>query len=151
MILDKILVKYPKKEDSLIEILLEYQATKNDNYISDKEIVIIAKYLGITDSKVCSVMSFYTLLSTVPKGKYIIQVCNNLSCHLDDDFNVLRTIENKLRIKVNETTKNKEFTLEFASCLGCCDEAPVIRIGDIVYTNLTKEKIDNIFSDLGCK
>lgn len=151
MNLDSILAKYPRSEDSLIEILLEFQATKKLNFISDSETVLIGKYLGISESKICSVVSFYTLLSNVPRGKHIVQVCNNLSCFLNDDINVLKTIEKKLRIKVNETTKDKEFTLEFTSCIGCCDEAPAIRIDDKIYTNLTKEKIDNIFSELGCE
>ena len=151
MNLDNLLAKYSKSEDSLIEILLELQETKKTNYISDEEIVLISKYLGISESKICSVMSFYTLLSITPRGKHIVQVCNNLSCFLNDDINVLKTIEDKLGIKVNETTKDKEFSLEFTSCIGCCDEAPAIRIDDKVYTNLTEEKISNIFSELGCK
>ena len=151
MNLDDLLAKYSKSEDSLIEILLELQETKKTNYISDEEIVLISKYLGISESKICSVMSFYTLLSITPRGKHIVQVCNNLSCFLNDDINVLKTIEDKLGIKVNETTKDKEFSLEFTSCIGCCDEAPAIRIDDKVYTNLTEEKISNIFSELGCK
>ena len=151
MELSNILAKYSKKEENLIEILLEFQSTINTNFISEEDLVLIANYLNISESKVCSVMSFYTLLSTTPRGKYIVQVYNNVSCHLSDDFNVLKTIETKLGIKVNETTKNKKFTLEFTSCIGCCDEAPAIRIDNEVYTNLTKEKIENIFSELGCE
>ena len=147
MELDNILAKYSKREDQLIEILLDYQASKDTNFISEKEIVYIANYLNITQSKVCSVMSFYTLLSTNPRGRHIIQVCTDVSCFVCDEINTLKILEHELMIKVNETTKDRMFTLEFTSCIGCCNEAPAMRVNDQTYTNLTEEKIIEILSD----
>jgi len=144
MELRRLLGKYSKTEDSLIIILLELQNIKKSNFISEKELVEIANYLGVTESKVCSVMSFYTLLSTTEKGKHIIQVCNDVPCYLNDDINVLERIERELGIKVNETTKDKEFTLEHTSCIGCCNESPAMRIDNVTYTNLSPGKISSI-------
>ncbi|MBU1144865.1 MAG: NAD(P)H-dependent oxidoreductase subunit E [Firmicutes bacterium] len=147
MLLKEILKKYPKTEDQLIEILLDFQSTKNDHYISNEEIAEIAEYLNVPESKVCSVMSFYTFFSTVPRGKHIIQVCKDVPCYVASDINVLKIIEKELGIRVNETTSNQQFTLEYTSCIGCCDAAPAMRIDDKTYTNLTANKIKAILSE----
>lgn len=148
MELGKLLSNYSKTEDSLIMILLELQSLKKSNFISEKELIEIANYLGITESKICSVMSFYTLLSTTKRGKHIIQVCNDVPCYLNDDINVLERIERELGIRVNETTKDEEFTLEHTSCIGCCNESPSMRIDNTSYTNLTPEKISSILQSV---
>jgi NADH-quinone oxidoreductase subunit E len=147
MIFKKILESYPVSEDYLLEILIDVDKQKENHFISEEEISIISKYLGIKESHVCSVVSFYTLLSTTPRGKYIIQICKDVPCYLNDDFNVLKTVENELNIKVNDTTRNNKFTLELTACIGCCDEAPAMRINDKTYTNLTKEKVVKIIND----
>ncbi len=146
MNLINILNKYPKSEDSLIQILLEFQASKKTHFVSEEELIRIASYIGVSESKVCSVMSFFTLLSTTPRGKHIIEVCVCVPCYVNDSTNVLERIERELGIKVRETTRDKEFTLEFSSCIGCCNESPAMRIDDKTYTALTPEKISKILS-----
>jgi len=147
MLLKQILDKYPKSEDYVIEILLEYQETKETNYISEEEIKMITKHLNTTLSHVYSVMSFYTLLSNgKPRGKNIIQVCNDVPCYLNDEINVLETIKKELRINVNQTTKDQLFTLEHSSCIGCCNEGPAMRINNQVFTNLNDKNITEILS-----
>jgi len=86
-------------------------------------------------------MSFYTLLSTEPRGRYIIQVCKDVPCYLNDRFNVLRTIEDILGIRLGDTTPDQQFSLEDTACIGCCDEAPAMRINHELYTNLTEDKV----------
>ena len=147
MDLREILVKYPKKEDQLIEILLEYQAIKSDHYISKDDIKEIANYLNVPESKICSVVSFYSFFSVTPRGKHIIQVCKDVPCYVSSSVDVLKTLEKELGITVNETTDNKQFTLEYTSCLGCCDKGPVMRINDKIYTQLTTDKIKAILSE----
>jgi NADH-quinone oxidoreductase subunit E len=147
MVLKDVLQKYAKKEDQLIEILLEYQMEKSNHYISKEEIVEIASYLSIPESKVCSVLSFYTFFSDKPRGKHIIQVCKDVPCYVSSDINVLKIIERELGIRVNETTPNQQFTLEYTSCLGCCEVGPAMRINDKIYTHLTADKIKAILSE----
>ncbi len=145
--LKDILQKYPKKEDQLIEILLDYQSVKSNHYISKEEIIEIASYLSIPESKVCSVLSFYTFFSDHPRGKHIIQVCKDIPCYVSSSVDVLKVIESELGIRVNETTPNQQFTLEYTSCLGCCDVGPAMRINDKIYTHLTADKIKAILSE----
>ena len=147
MILKEILQKYPKKQDQLIEILLDYQSVKSNHYISKEEIIEIASYLNIPESKVCSVLSFYTFFSDKPRGKHIIQVCKDIPCYVSTNVDILKIIEKELGIRVNETTPNQQFTLEYTSCLGCCDVGPAMRINDKIYTHLTADKIKAILSE----
>lgn len=147
MLLKEVLQKYPKTEDQLIEILLDYQTVKSNHYISKEEIIEIASYLSIPESKVCSVLSFYTFFSNKPRGKHIIQVCKDVPCYVSSDVDIIKIIEKELGIRVNETTPNQQFTLEFTSCLGCCEAGPVMRINDKVYTHLTADKIKAILSE----
>ncbi|MBU1093198.1 MAG: NAD(P)H-dependent oxidoreductase subunit E [Firmicutes bacterium] len=147
MLLKEVLQKYPKKEDQLIEILLDYQTVKSNHYISKEEIIEIASYLSIPESKVCSVLSFYTFFSDKPRGKHIIQVCKDIPCYVSSDVDILKIIEKELGIRVNETTANQQFTLEYTSCLGCCEVGPAMRINDKIYTHLTADKIKAILSE----
>lgn len=137
----KILAKYPQRKDYLLEILIDVDQKKDDHYVSEEEILSIAQYLGVKESHVCSVMSFYTLLSTEPRGKYIVQICKDVPCYLNDTFNLQETVCDFLEVGIGETTKDKLFTVELTACIGCCDEAPAIRINGEIYTNLSKGKV----------
>lgn len=145
--LEAILKKYPSNEEYLIEILLDYHGMKKDHSVTNDEIERIAKYLNVSESKVCSVISFYSLFSTKKKGRYIIQVCKDVPCYISEGTNILKTLERLIGIKVGETTNNLMFSLEYTSCLGCCDKAPAMRIDGQTYTKLTPEKVKAIISE----
>ncbi|MFW6319762.1 MAG: NAD(P)H-dependent oxidoreductase subunit E [Bacillota bacterium] len=147
MNLSEVLDKFPKRQDYLIEILLTYQKTKQSHHFTENELKDIAAHLDIPESQVCSVVSFYSFFSTVPRGKYIIQICHDIPCHLNDDFNVLDTLKDLLGIALGETTNDALFTLEHTSCLGQCDKSPAIRINDKVYGNLTRNKLKAIIAE----
>lgn len=143
----EILSNYPKQKDYLLEILIDIDQKKDNHFVSEDDITIIADYLGTRESHICSVMSFYTLLSTTPRGRFIIQICKDVPCYLNDSFNVLETIEEFLGIKLGETTSDHLFTIEFTACIGCCDESPAIRINHETYTNLTKGKVITLLEE----
>ncbi len=147
MSLESILSKFTKAETNLLEILLQYQETKTDHAITEAEVGQIAAYLGVTETKVASVISFYTLLSMKPKGRYVIQVCKNIPCFVNEQTAITRTLEKILGIHAGETTANNLFTLEYTSCLGCCDNAPAMRIDGKIYANLTPDKVKAIISE----
>lgn len=148
ILLEEILKKYPKEEEYLIEILLEYQTSKKNHHITSEDVSRISEYLGIPESQVCSVISFYTLLSTKPKGKYVIQVCQNIPCFVNDSQNIYDKIVELLGIHDGETTKDGLFTLELTECIGYCNQSPAIRINTDVYASLTPQKVEKIIDDL---
>lgn len=148
ILLNEILNKYPKEPEYLIEILLEYQTSKKNHYISTEDVSRIAEYLNIPESQICSVISFYTLLSMSPKGKYVVQVCHDVPCFVNDAQSIYDKLVNLLGIQDGETTDDKLFTLEITECLGRCGESPVMRVNESVYVNLTPLKVEKIINDL---
>jgi NADH:ubiquinone oxidoreductase subunit E len=88
------------------------------------------------------------MFHTKQKGKYLIEVCTNVSCMICNSQMVLNTLEKKLGIKIKETTADNKFTLEEVECLGSCGTAPVISINDKYYDNLTEAKIIQIIDSL---
>ena len=134
---------------SLIEKLHELQdKNKNQSYLSKEDLVNLAKEEKISPAKVFSVATFYSLFSTKPRGKHIILVCENQSCHMDGGEAIIQTLERMLKIKVGETTSDGLFTLELSSCLGMCVESPAMMIDDKPYGNLTRAKIEAILNPM---
>ncbi len=148
ILLREILAKYPKEEEYLIEILLEYQTSKKNHYISEKDVNEISKHLDIPESQICSVISFYSLLSMVPKGRYVVQVCHDVPCFVNEAQSIYDKLVEILGIEDGETTEDNLFTLEITECLGCCNEAPAMRINEKVYTGLTPTKVEKLILDL---
>ncbi len=147
MELKRVLEKYPKRQDCLIDVLLDVQNAKPTHHLTEDELKDVSDYLGLPESHVFSVVSFYSFFSMTPRGKHIVQVCRDVPCYLNDDFNVLETLERTLDIKTGETTDDGLFTLEYSSCLGCCDQSPVMRVNDTVYGNLTVDKLRAIIAE----
>ncbi|HOP57337.1 MAG TPA: NAD(P)H-dependent oxidoreductase subunit E [Bacillota bacterium] len=147
MSLKNILEKYPRNESSLIKILLEFQDTKKDNSISESEVKEISDYLGVPESKICSVISFYSFFSFNPRGKYVILVCKDVPCFVNSQVSIKDALEESLGIKMGETTKDGLFTLEYTGCLGCCDNPPAIEISGKTYCGLTLKKVREIIDE----
>ncbi|MDI6452560.1 complex I 24 kDa subunit family protein [Peloplasma aerotolerans] len=146
--LEKVLNTYPRNPEYLIEILLDLQKRNLNHTFSDEELSAVADYLNIPPSRVSSVISFYSFFSMKPKGKYVVQVCKDVPCYLNDSFNLFDLLKKELGIDLGETSEDERFTLETSSCLGCCDMSPVMRINNKVYGNLTANKVKIILSEL---
>ena len=146
VLVTKILSRYQPTADSLIPILHEVQ--QNLRQLPDNVTQAIADYLKVPVSKVYGVATFYSLFSTIPKGKYIIRVCGSAPCYILGTTNLLKAIEKELGIKPGETSADFKFTLEHTSCLGVCGVAPAIMINDEVYGNLTEEKLSAVLKKL---
>jgi len=147
MLLNEIIREKGKTPDKLLGVLIEYQKTKNRNYLTNEDLKEVAQKMGLPESRVYSVATFYSLLSTKPRGKYVIQLCRDVPCYVNGAFDVREELETALQITMGETTKDGLFSLEYASCLGCCEQAPVIRIDQKVYGNLNRKKLAEIISD----
>ncbi len=138
--------KYPVKRSAILPLLA--LAQRQDGYITPEAMVEIGKRIDCSPAYVQSVCSFYTMFYTKPVGKYVIQFCINISCHLLGCDDLLEYTANKLNIKVGETTADNKITLLKEECLAECSAAPVMRLNDTYHTNLTREKIDQILDSL---
>jgi NADH-quinone oxidoreductase subunit E len=129
---------YGKERKALMPIL--QAVIKGKNYLDDQDLVTIAKALNLSAAEVFGTASFYTFLDTVPRGKNVIRVCKTISCHMAGKDEIIRAIEETLKVKVGETTVDRKFTLLTANCLGWCHKGPVMLINDKVFPELTTEK-----------
>ena len=137
---------YPDTRSLTLPIIWMIQ--KREGYISDEAVFLISKELDIPPIWVEEVRSWYTMFSTEKEGKYVLEVCNNISCSILGSQEIIDYICEKLNIKVGETTKDGLFTLKAAECLGSCGTGPMMQVGDVYYEMLDKAKIDIILEDL---
>ena len=126
-----------------------YLAQKEFGYLSDEVVQYIGSLMDMTPAKIMEVASFYTMLHKKPIGKYEIQVCLNITCHMMKAPNVYEHLKKKLSIDTGETTQDKKFTLNRVECLGACDKAPAIRINNKYHYQVTSEKMDKLLGE--CK
>lgn len=137
--------KYGKGRSSLMPILQEIQSRYC--YISEFAMQVVADALGLHPVEVDGVVSFYSFLDTQPKGRFIIRLCRTISCDMAGKDRVARQLENDLGIKFGETTPDGRFTLEWAECLGLCDQGPALLVNDKAFSRVTPEKVHEILED----
>ena len=125
-------------QDLLLERLHNIQDTYG--YIPEGEIDKLADEFDKPRAKIYGVIRFYSMFYTEPIGKYVIRVCDSLSCHINQSEDIVETITDYLGIENGETTEDKKFTLEIVECLGHCDEGPVMMVNDKIYTHVNSSK-----------
>jgi NADH:ubiquinone oxidoreductase subunit E len=134
--------KHGRARESLMPILQEI--VQKHNYLTDEAMVEVARELDISAAEVYGTASFYTFLDTQVKGKYVIRVCKTITCSMKGKGDIIQTLEDMLKIKVGETTTDKQFSLIETNCIGWCHKAPAILINELPYTELTPEKVSEI-------
>ncbi len=117
------------------------------NWLPLEALHLVAKELEIPYGYLYGVMSFYTMYSVVPRGKYLIRMCESAPCHVNGAENILETLKAELGIQVGETTADGLFTLEHTACLGTCEVSPAMQINEVVFGNLTAARVREILED----
>jgi NADH-quinone oxidoreductase subunit E len=133
----------PYKRASVIEALKIVQ--QHRGWISDESVEAIAAYLEISPAEVDSVATFYNLIFRRPVGRHIILLCDSISCYVMGYRPLLKAVEEKLQIRMGETSADDRFTLLPNVCLGCCDRAPALMIDKDLYTDVVPAMLDDIF------
>lgn len=133
---------YPFPESACIDALKIVQHHRG--WISDEAVADIATELGMSLDEVDGIATFYTRIYRKPVGRNVILICDSISCMVMDYDSVYKYISEKLGLRFGETTPDNRFTLLPVSCLGDCDNAPVMMINDDHYNSLTNDKIDLI-------
>ncbi len=147
--IDKWIAKYPpEQKQSAVMAALRIMQDQNGGYLTNELIEAVAEYLGMPSIAVYEVATFYSMYELKPVGKVKICVCTNISCMLCGSDDVVQHLENKLGIKLGQTTEDGMFTLKEVECLGACVNAPVLQVGNQYYENLTREKLDKLIEGL---
>jgi NADH:ubiquinone oxidoreductase subunit E len=138
--------KFGSERSALLKILHEIQ--KTHRHIPDFAQQEIARLLDIHPVEVYSVISFYAFLNTEPKGRNLVRVCQTITCDMQGKKAICDAITREIGCEFGESTKDHKFHLEYANCLGLCDEGPAMAVNEKVYTKLTPEKAVAILNDI---
>jgi NADH:ubiquinone oxidoreductase subunit E len=141
--MNAILSSYEKRRDNLIPILQHVQ--QEFGYLPEEAMLRVARAIGVPESRVYAVATFYTMFRFSPMGKNRVTICRGTACHVRGATRILEEVEHQLGIKEGETTPDLEYTLETAACIGCCALAPCIMINDEVEAKLTPKKVEGFF------
>lgn len=136
---------YPTKRSVLVPTLL--YAQDEVGYVSDDVISELAKRLDLTELDVRNVISYYSMLTTKPRGKYNVQVCTNIACMLRGGEELFDHCKKKLGIGHKGTTADGLFSLEEVECIGGCSWAPAVQVNYDFHENLTPEKMDKVLDE----
>jgi len=144
--LNEIISHYPVKRSAVLPAL--YIAQEEHGHVTDEDVRYIAARLDMRVNEVEEVVTFYTMYSRQPIGKYKLQVCRTLSCMLLGAEQITEHIEHKLGVRVGETTPDGRFTLQEVECLGYCDLAPCLQVNFDYHEKVTKDSVDEIIKNL---
>lgn len=135
---------YGAKREELIPILNEIN--RRLGYLPSDALSEVGRRLKTPQSLVFSVASFYQMLSTKPRGRHVIQFCENAPCHVVGGREVFQELQEQLKLKPGETSTDGKWTLITTSCLGLCAVGPVITIDDDIIGNVKPDQIADILA-----
>ena len=141
--LNAILSSYKGNKSELIPILQQVQ--KEFGYLPEQEMLEIAKFTGVPESRVYAVASFYAQFRFTPIGRNRVSVCRGTACHVKGATRILEEVKRQMGIEEGETTKDLEYTLETVACIGCCALAPCMVVNDKVESKVTTKKAKSLF------
>ena len=142
---DEIIDRYQGEQGALIQLLLDIQS--EFNWISKEVLVRISERLQIPLSQIYRVASSYKAMSLTPVGRHQVQVCLGTACHVRGGPKILDKVEEVLKIKAGETTKDMNFTLRRVNCLGCCALGPVVVVDGDYHGKVAPTKVEGIITN----
>lgn len=145
----KILGRYPSKMAACLPVL--YLAQRQFGYLSSQAQDLVAETLGLPLAHVYGVATFYTMYNKKKVGTYHLQVCTNITCMLCAGRDVLQRFEQRLKIKVGETTPDGHFTLSEVECLAYCGTAPAVQVNDEIHELVSPDKVEELIDSLRAK
>ena len=147
--IDKWIAKYPPEwRQSAVMAALMLVQEDNGGYLTTELMDKVAGYLDMAPIAVYEVASFYSMYERKPVGKHKVCVCTNVSCMISGSDRIVEYLEQKLGLKLGQSSADGKYTLKEVECLGACGGAPMFQIGNKYYENLTPELIDSILDGL---
>ena len=146
---DQKMKNYPTRRSYLVPMLLYIQDELG--YLSDEAIAYVAGKVGLPELEVRNVISYYSMLTTKPRGKFNVQVCTNISCMLRGAEEVYAHCQKKLGIGHKGTTPDGLFSLEEVECIGACSWAPAMQVNYDYHEKLKPETVDEILESYADK
>lgn len=148
--IDTELSHYPedKKQSAIIGSLMAVQRLHH-GYLSQALIEEVASYMDLPQITAYEVATFYSMFNLKPCGRYQLSVCSNIACMLNGSEEVINTIRDTLNVEEGEVSQDGLFSYKQVSCLGHCDNAPMLQVNDQdCHMKLTSEKVKTLLAEL---
>jgi NADH:ubiquinone oxidoreductase subunit F (NADH-binding)/NADH:ubiquinone oxidoreductase subunit E len=117
------------------------------NWLPMEALQLVSRDMAVPYPYLYGVLSFYTMFSTQPRGKYIIRLCESPPCHIMGVENLVDVLKAELGVGIGGTTADGLFTLEHTACIGVCEVSPAMQINEVVHGRLTPERVKSILAD----
>ncbi|HMS12885.1 MAG TPA: NAD(P)H-dependent oxidoreductase subunit E [Microthrixaceae bacterium] len=142
----EIIARYPRPKSATIPLC--HLAQEQDGYLAEDAMAHIAELVGITSAEVMGTATFYEMFKLAPVGRYVINICTNISCQLVGGEELLEHAEATLGITSGSTTADGLFTIEDVECVAACTEAPACQVNYRYQHRVTPEAFDTLIADL---
>ncbi len=137
--------EYPTRRSFLVPMLLYTQDELG--FLSEEAISYVAKKVDLSELEIRNVISYYSMLTTKPRGKYNIQVCRNICCMLRGSDEISAHVKQRLGIGHKGTTADGMFSFEEVECIGACSWAPAMQVNYDFHEKLTPERVDEVLEE----
>lgn len=134
--IEEIIEKYQNNPEALLMIMQDISDIYN--HVPPEVIPVLGERLGVQESLVYGVATFYKTISLEPRGKYIVSICTGTACHVRGAGRISDALKEKLEIAEGETTQDGLFTMEEVRCIGCCASGPVITVNKNTHGGLDR-------------
>ena len=142
----EILARYPKPKSAVIPLL--HLAQEQEGWVTPEAMAEIAAMTGTTAAEVLGTGSFYEMFKFHPVGRYVVNVCTNVSCQLLGGEELLEHAESTLGVRAGGTTDDGLFTVEDVECVAACTEAPCFTVNYRYFHRADTETFDEVVADL---
>lgn len=142
----EIIGRYPRAKSALIPLL--HLAQEQDGRVTDEAMAHIAELVDVTPAEVFGTASFYEMFKFEPVGRYMVNICTNISCQLMGGEELLHHAEQRLGIVPGQTTADGLFTIEDVECIAACTEAPCLQVNYRYFHKISHDEFDALVDDL---
>lgn len=141
---DRLIDPYRGQSGNLIQVL--HKAQNIVGYLPREIQLKVAEGLDVPLARVYGVVSFYSLFTTMPRGRHKISVCAGTACYVRGSSQLLDKLSEDLQVRPGGTSQDGEFSLNVVRCVGACGLGPVVTVDDDVYARVHTEKLSDILA-----
>jgi NADH-quinone oxidoreductase subunit E len=145
--IDAEIAHVPYRSAAAIDALKIVQAQRG--WVSDESLRAIACHLEMSAAELDGIATFYNLIFRRPVGDKVILLCNSISCWIKGCDALQQKVSAQLGIALGETTTDQRYTFLPITCLGACDKAPVLMVGDALHENVDEQTLRTLFGEDG--
>ena len=146
LIAREIISRYPVAKSAVIPLL--HLAQEQDGHVTDDAMEHVAQLVGVTPAEVLGTCSFYEMLKRHAVGRYAVNICHGIACHLLGADELLHHAESVLGIKAGSTTPDGAITIEGVECIAACTEAPCLQVNYRYEHQVSLDDLDRLLADL---